>query len=140
MKIVLLAISLLSPALLWAQEETTPGPAETQVKFVNNVTTPPATATATKPGTNAAAYVAIVEGKADCKTGTLGIAVKNTSDRPILALVEMSITYGHHVNAKDIRVDNLAVGEVRTLGCKGCVSSSTGQTCTSYKVKAAVFK
>ena len=138
MKIVLLGISLLSPALLWAQDEAAPVAAQPQVKLVNNVTRP--STAATKPGGNATAYLAIVEGQADCKSGTLGVAVKNTSDRPVLGLVEMSIQYGRHINTKDIRVDNLGPGEVRTLGCKGCVPNATGQTCTSYTIKAAVFK
>jgi hypothetical protein len=152
MKVGLFIVSMLTPAMLFAQVEDSDSPSaapppSADVIPVNNVTTPSPAAAAALPSTahagipgNAGGYVTFVAGKADCREGMRAIAIKNTSAKVILAGVDMSMYYNGHVNSKDIRVDNLAPNEVRTLGCSGCAENPSGKTCTKYKIKAALFK
>lgn len=152
MKIALLGISLLAPAMLWAQDDAVLASAETEMKMVESLAPtppppPPARIAPTliavpgKAGADAGAYVTFVEGRGDCQRGQMAIAIKNVSDKPVIALVEMAMYYSYHNMArKDIRVDNLGAGEIRNLGCKGSVETATSDTHSNFKIKAAMFK
>ena len=150
MKIVLLGLALLSPAMLWAQDDADLSSAQPEMKMVESLTTTPAPpphvapaliAVSGKTGSNASAYVSFVEGRAYCRLGQMAIAIKNVSDKPIVALVEMAMYYSYHnMTSKDIRVDNLGAGETRTLGCKGSLETATSDTHSNFKLKAAMFK
>jgi hypothetical protein len=162
MKKVLLGMFLLSPAMLWAQDDVVLASALPEIKSEESVITPappptavPVTApvavaakpapaliaVAGKPVSDAAAYVSFVEGRADCRMGMMAIAVKNVSDKPMVVVVEKAMYYSYHnMTAKDVRIDNLGAGEVRTIGCKGSVETATGDTHSTIKLKAAMFK
>ncbi len=89
---------------------------------------------------NAGKDVALLAVKSAC--GELqGIAITNRSaTRILMARVDISVTYRGRMSQKSTLVDNLSPGEVRTLGCTGCVNKSTGKACTRYKIIAAAYK
>lgn len=90
---------------------------------------------------NAGADVEIVETKGDCN-GTmksLGITNKSAS-RSIKAAVEMVVSFRGGQSKKTVILDNLNPGEVRFIGCAGCIENRTGQTCTTYKIIVAAYK
>ncbi|MBX2907482.1 MAG: hypothetical protein KF744_15665 [Taibaiella sp.] len=90
---------------------------------------------------NAGADVEIVETKGEC-TGTMkSLAITNKStSRSIKAAVDMLVTFRGGQSKKTVILDNLNPGEVRFIGCAGCIENRTGQTCTTYKIIVAAYK
>jgi len=90
---------------------------------------------------NAGKDVAFVEAKGDCAGGLKPIGITNKSKNwAIKAAVDVLVTFGGRVSKKTIIVDNLVAGEVRFLGCTGCIDNQTGKTCTTYKITIAAYK
>lgn len=90
---------------------------------------------------NAGRDVAIVVATGDCANGMkpMGITNKNAT-RPLMAKVDVIVTFSGRMSKKSVLIDNLAAGEVRYIGCAGCVDNQTGKTCTTYKIIAAAYK
>ncbi len=90
---------------------------------------------------NAGRDVAIIAATGDCANGmkAMGITNKN-ANRPLMAKVDVIVTFSGRMSKKSVLIDNLAAGEVRYIGCAGCVDNLTGKTCTTYKIIAAAYK
>lgn len=90
---------------------------------------------------NAGRMVAIVDAKGDCANGMKSLGITNRStDRSLMARVDVIMTFGGRMSKKSVLIDNLAAGETRFVGCGGCVDNQTGKTCTTYKIMAAQYK
>jgi hypothetical protein len=152
---ILFIIAFFCFSSIYAQVDSSdmPVPADAPAVAPTPPTTaaPPARANAVRPAPRAAEMVKGNAGK-DVSivpaTGTacannlspIGIVNKCTNSRAIIALVEVTTVFSGHASKKQIRVDNVAPNETRYIGCSGCIKSPTGQTCTTYKILAAIYK
>jgi len=91
---------------------------------------------------NAAGDIFIVGNpKGSCNNGLSPINIINTSaDKAIIATVEITTKYGGHVNRKISTVDNLSPNETRSVGCMGCMESSSFKSCFTYRIITATYK
>ena len=78
--------------------------------------------------------------KGGCNNGLMPLSITNTSDnRPITAKVEMTTKYGGHINKKITTYDDMAPGEVRSIGCMGCIETAF-KSCFTYRIVTATYK
>lgn len=90
---------------------------------------------------NAGRDVAIVEGKGSCANNLNPKSVVNRSTTRVAKVgIEVQVVFRGNMSKKIIIVDNLAPNENRAIGCDGCIENPTGQSCTTYKIVAAMFK
>ncbi len=90
---------------------------------------------------NAGKNVMMVDAKGDCANGLKPIGITNTHPNWAMKVaVDMSVVFMGRIIKKTIILDNLVAGETRFIGCTGCVSNQTGETCTTYKITIAQYK
>jgi hypothetical protein len=90
---------------------------------------------------NAGSSVKIVEAKGECAGGLKPVGITNThANWAIKAAVDVMVVFSGRMSKKTVIIDNLMPGEVRNIGCTGCIENRTGETCTTYKIIIAQYK
>lgn len=90
---------------------------------------------------DALADAKIVAGTNNCNNPATPKALENNSTNRIITVTMEETTrrgIGQPVKRTFV-ISNLQPKERKNLGCQGCVQTSTGQYCQSYKVLAAYY-
>ncbi len=138
---LLFAVALLSASVVFAQEGQ---PAQAPPVSVQTKPIMPARL-ATSPDVikgNATKDVSIVSTGGSCLAGMKPVGIVNTSSngKAIKVKVELAANYSTHVSKKTTIIDNIAPNETRFIGCTGCIENVAGETCSTYKILAAIYK